>query len=112
MDTSMFARVWLFPMVSIGCILLVLSGLSWARAPAMMSRPAEIWARWSYALYLAHMPVFHVIVWAQGNAQPGNVQGAIARWLAFMAGSLLVAALVERFFERPILQWRDRIVPR
>lgn len=111
-DANAFARVWLFPMVSVGFVFLMLSGLSLAQAPAFIGRPAEVLARWSYALYLAHMPVFHLVVWAQGFAQPGNVQGAVVRWLAFIAGSLCVAAMVERFFERPILQWRDRIVPR
>lgn len=111
-DTNGFARVWLFTMVSVGCTLLVLSRLFWVQVPAIIGRPAEICARWSYALYLAHMPVFHIVVWAQGYAQPGNVQEALIRWTTFIVGSLSVAALVERFFERPILQWRDRVVPR
>lgn len=29
LNTSIFTRVWLFPMVSIGCVLLVISGLTW-----------------------------------------------------------------------------------
>lgn len=111
LDTGIFTRVWLFPMVSIGCVLFVISGLTWIKAPAMIGKPAEIIARWSYALYLAHMPVFHVILWSQRHAQPGNTQEAFIQWAIFIAGSVFVAALVERFFERPILQWRDRIAP-
>lgn len=112
LDINIFTRVWLFPMVSIGCVLLVMSGLTWVQAPAIIGKPAEICARWSYVLYLAHMPVFHVILWSQKHAQPGNPQEAFIRWAIFIAGSVCVAALVERFFERPILRWRDRIAPR
>jgi peptidoglycan/LPS O-acetylase OafA/YrhL len=112
LNTDLFSRVLLFPMVSIGCALLIVSGLDWDRTPAIIGRPAEICARWSYALYLAHMPVFHIILWFLGRAQPGNSQGALIRWVIFIAGSVCVAALVERFVERPTLRWRDRIAPR
>lgn len=110
--SDIFARVWLFPMVSIGCALLVMSGLTWVKAPSFIGSPAEVCARWSYALYLAHMPVFHIIRWSQNHAQPASAQGDLVRWLMFIAGSVCVAAVVERFFERPILGWRDRIAPR
>lgn len=111
LDTDTFTRVWLFPMVSIGCVLFVISGLTLVKSPAIIGKPAEIIARWSYALYLTHMPVFHVILWSQGHAEPGNTQEAFIQWATFIAGSVCVAALVERFFERPILKWRDRIAP-
>jgi len=107
-----FARIWLFPIVSVGCVLVVVSGLRWTNAPAIIGRPIEICARWSYALYLAHMPVFGIILWFQGHAQPGASVGALLRWASFVVGSLCVAALVERFIERPTLRWRDHVVPR
>lgn len=112
LDTSTFGRVLLFPIVSTGCVLLIVSGLRWDSMPAVVGKPVEICARWSYALYLAHMPMFNIILWAQGSAQPGNTLGALARWGAFIAGSVCVAALVEQFVERPTLKWRDRVVPR
>lgn len=112
LNTHIFARVWLFPVVSIGCALLVVCGRGWSNAPAAVGRPVELCARWSYALYLAHMPVFNIILWSEGNAQPGNASGALARWVVFILGSLFAAVLVERFLERPTLRWRDRIAPR
>lgn len=107
-----FARIWLFPIVSIGCLFFVLSGLKWNANHARVASSMEYCARWSYAIYLAHMPVFHLILWSHGPAQQGDVWGAFARWGAFVLGSVAVAALVERFFERPILRWRDRVAPR
>ncbi|SFV01850.1 Peptidoglycan/LPS O-acetylase OafA/YrhL, contains acyltransferase and SGNH-hydrolase domains [Polaromonas sp. YR568] len=112
LNTDVFARVWLFPLVSVGCVLLVVAGLTWHSAPAIIGRPAAICARWSYALYLAHMPVFNIILWSHGNAQPENTFGALVRWGVFIGGSVCAAALVERFVERPTLRWRDRIAPR
>lgn len=112
LDINGFARIWLFPVVSIGCVLLVFSGLTWPRPAAMFGKPIEACARWSYALYLSHMPVFQLVLWSQGHAQPGDIYGAVMRWGVFMMGSVCVAALVERFFERPILRWRDRVAPR
>jgi peptidoglycan/LPS O-acetylase OafA/YrhL len=112
LNSDAFARVWLFPLVSVGCVLLVVSGLAWHHAPAIIARPTEVCARWSYALYLAHMPVFNIILWSQGHAQTGNTFGSLVRWGTFIVGSMCAAALVERFIERPTLQWRDRIVPR
>lgn len=111
-DSSDFARVWLFPLVSAGFGLLVLSGLNWNKAPKWIVDSVESFARRSYAIYLAHMPVFHLIAWVFGQAPRGDVPGALARWVGFMLASIAIAALVERFFERPILLWRDRVIPR
>ncbi|WP_427915509.1 acyltransferase family protein [Ramlibacter sp. MMS24-I3-19] len=110
-DRSNFARVWLFPVVSVGFALFIVSGLKWNNAPQWFKAPAGNIARWSYAIYLAHMPVFHSINWCFGRASEGDVVGAVARWLGFLVLSFAVAALIERFFERPILAWRDHICP-
>lgn len=111
-DGSDFARVWLFALVSAGFALIILSGLKWNDVPVWAVGSAEVFARWSYAIYLAHMPVFHLMTWSFGPVSKGDVAGALARWLGFIVASVAVAALVERFFERPILLWRDQIVPR
>ncbi|MCW5596653.1 MAG: acyltransferase [Rhodocyclaceae bacterium] len=111
-DQGIFFRVFLLPLVSLGFAMAILSGLKAACWPAALSRIANVLARLSYALYLAHMPIFHLIRHYFGDTQPGDMPGAITRWSAFMLGSILVAALVERHFERPILAWRDRAFPR
>lgn len=112
LNSSFFARVWLFPLVSLGCAMMLLSGLRMASPCPLLGRAADYGARLSYALYLAHMPVFHLIMHFSGSTPPGDPSGAVARWVVFWGGSILVAALVERFVERPILAWRDRRIPR
>nr|WP_256387508.1 acyltransferase [Polaromonas sp. A23] len=111
-DSSYFARVWLFPMVSLGFSLLLLGGLDWNKAPAWARAFTDTVARWSYSLYLAHMPVFHLIYWCFGSTPEGDLEGALVRWLGFILASLAIAALVERFFERPVLVVRDKFIPR
>lgn len=111
-NASDFSRVWLFPLVSLGCAMTVLAGISAARPAALLDRATHYCARLSYALYLAHMPVLYGILHFTGHTPAGDGSGALFRWSAFIIGSLLVAALVERTIERPILDWRDRTVPR
>ncbi len=110
-DQGIFFRVFLLPLVSLGFAMAILSGLKTVCWPSALSRNANILARLSYALYLTHMPIFHLIRHYSGDTQPGDVHGAITRWSTFMFGSILLAALVERHFERPILAWRDRAFP-
>jgi peptidoglycan/LPS O-acetylase OafA/YrhL len=111
LNSSFIARVWLFPLVSMGCALMLLSGLRGGRPWPLLDRAANYGARLSYALYLAHMPVFHLIMHFSGSTSPGDPSGAVARWVAFWGGSIIIAALVERFVERPILAWRNRKFP-
>lgn len=112
LNDSDFSRIWLFPLVSLGCAMTILSGIGTRRPPACLDRTANYCARQSYALYLAHMPVLHVILHFSGSTPVNDGFGAFIRWMTFIVGSLLVAAVVERMVERPILEWRDRAFPR
>jgi peptidoglycan/LPS O-acetylase OafA/YrhL len=58
------------------------------------------------------MPVFHLITHFAGSTAPDDLFGAVTRWASFFVGSCFVAALVERRVEHPILEWRDRVIPR
>jgi peptidoglycan/LPS O-acetylase OafA/YrhL len=112
LDESSFLRIWLFPLASLGCALTLVAGINSLVSNSMIARIANAGARQSYALYLAHMPVFHLIMHFSGPTQQGDTAGAVSRWLLFLTGSLLVSALVERSVERPILAWRDHAIPR
>lgn len=112
LNDSIFLRVWLFPLASLGCALTLMSGINSVKTCSSRVSIAIFCARQSYALYLAHMPIFHLILHFAGPTQPGDAAGALTRWLVFLAGSLLLAAVVERTFERPILAWRDRAISR
>lgn len=110
-NDSFFARVWLFPLVSFGFALVILAGLRTSAPSPIFGRATRLVARLSYAMYLAHMPIFHLVMRYFGSAHSGDIYGALARWMIFFIGSLCAAALVERLVERPILTWRDRFFP-
>lgn len=110
-NNNSFARVLLFPLVSFGCAMAILAGLRTPSTSSTFKRSTNIVARLSYAMYLAHMPIFHLVMHYFGNAQSGDIYGAFSRWIIFFIGSICVAALIERLVERPILKWRDRTFP-
>jgi len=96
-------HVALLPLVNLAAALAIL-----ALAGALPRwRPAAALARWSYGLYLFHLPIFTVAgPLAQGTAFAGLPAFALS-----FALSLALAALSWRWFERPILAWRDRRLP-
>lgn len=110
-DNSDFYRIALFPMASCSGAFLLLAVLNKVPPSRRIAMGAEFVARRSYALYLGHMPVLYCI---NHFLQPSTTDtgGALARWLLFFAGSILIASVVERWVERPILAWRDRVIPR
>lgn len=73
--------------------------LAWA-ARAMVHRVAV----WSYALYLIHKPLGHLLsrhVWPQGASPWGLLALTVAL-------SLAISWLLCRVVERPFMAWRDR----
>lgn len=77
------------------------------------------WCGWqplatgSYTLYLTHMMMIPVAaVFADAIPSAGGSPGS--RWLAFLPWyvvlSALSAFLLHRFVEKPVLDWRDRIL--
>lgn len=110
-DSSLFYRIGLFTLTSASAALLLLSGYRRARLPKPVSGISTSVARWSYALYLSHMPVIYLINFVWGTS-PAHLTSAATRWIIFVLGSFGLAILVERLCERPILAWRDRVIPR
>jgi peptidoglycan/LPS O-acetylase OafA/YrhL len=87
--------------------LLVASALSPASPLARWRVPgAQTLALWSYALYLTHKAVGHVVAQALPVGTPPALVLA-----AVTAACLAVAALLYLGVERPVMRWRDRHVP-
>ncbi|MBU3736918.1 MAG: acyltransferase [Methylobacterium sp.] len=109
LDQDFIARVWLFPVTSLSFALLLLAGLWTVRAPQRGGPLIQTCARSSYALYLSHMPVFYLMAAIAGYPGEEDPAGAAARWVFYIVASLMLANAVERWFERPVLTWRDRV---
>ncbi len=102
-----FLRAGLFPVTSLGCMLL----LPWfcevrTRGGAFCFAVTRI-SRWSYSMYLCHAPLMFLISSCWKHFFPDN------RWLPVKGGVWLAAvfalsALLFRFFEKPMMDLRDR----
>jgi peptidoglycan/LPS O-acetylase OafA/YrhL len=112
-DTDLFARTGLFSLISASFAALLPLAANWQRSglPAPIESAVRRLARWSYALYLCQLAVMRVMdATFAGRAQ--TFAGCLLQALMFMALSIACAALVYRFFEAPILRWRDRLTRR
>ncbi len=93
----------LIDLASLGAILGLL-GLSPDRA-SVFAAAIRFGSRTSYGLYLIHVPIFYIVT-VHAAGWPPAAQCALALGI-----SLLLAGLLYRLFEAPILAWRDRRLP-
>ncbi len=91
-------------MMMVGAIL-VTSGRAW-RITSFLGALGSF----SYSIYLWHMPVH---AWGNSaiDALGGDAVGYGIRMLAYVAGSLLVGALLSKMIELPVVRMRDRLFP-
>jgi peptidoglycan/LPS O-acetylase OafA/YrhL len=72
--------------------------------------PALVWlGQVSYGAYLFHIPVTRVVV---RLIPPDSAAGAILFLAATLAATLLIAAAVHRWIERPAILWGQRLTRR
>ncbi|HEX4479482.1 MAG TPA: acyltransferase [Rudaea sp.] len=108
-DTSFFARTGLFSLISISFAAWLPAASTWRSSgvPDAVERAVRRVARWSYALYLSQLTTLRVFEGLGfGNAQ--NFAMCLAQALLFATFAMASAAFVYRFFEAPILRWRNR----
>jgi peptidoglycan/LPS O-acetylase OafA/YrhL len=95
----------LIDLASLGAILGLLG--VWSPRAGVFAGAIRFGSRTSYALYLFHVPLFYeVTVFAPAWLPAGAAQAALAFGLV-----LVLAGLSYRWFEAPILAWRDRCLP-
>ncbi|MEL7238332.1 MAG: acyltransferase, partial [Planctomycetota bacterium] len=111
-----------YPMIALGSACLVL--WAWLRSvegqaspakPDLATRFAAATGRWSYCVYLFHMPFTVqplksvVLPWATEHFGDVGLVGAL---LAYFAASILLGAVAHAAIERPGLWLRERLIPR
>jgi peptidoglycan/LPS O-acetylase OafA/YrhL len=106
---DLFARTGLFSLFSASFAAFLPLAATWrpARIAAPVERAVRAIARWSYALYLCQLGIMRVLN-ARWLGHGETFAACLAQAIAFVAISLACAAFVYRFFEAPILRWRDR----
>ncbi len=100
LNSSHFARTGYFIITSLS-VLCVLPALSeWKSASGALAKGITWISLWSYSLYLCQLPVRSLLLHWIGIGHLGSTM--------YLCGSLLVAALCYRFFERPMTALRER----
>jgi len=109
-DHNLFARTLMFSLVLASFALLMPRAAEWrvSGLPAWVERAIRHLAAWSYSLYLCQLAVIRVLTQVLGW-QPKTVLGCFVEAIVYITLATAIAAFTYRFFERPILRWRDRI---
>ena len=108
-DTSFFARTGLFSLKSASLAALLPMAALWTRsnlAPAIEMGVRSL-ARWSYSLYLCQLAVLRVM-FGLGAGKGNSFAVCLLQAICFVVLSIVVSAIVYRYFEAPILNLRDR----
>ncbi len=112
-DTSFFARTFLFNLIPLSFAAFLPIAAHWKRCglPRLAELAVTKLALWSYALYVSHLGLLRLLLGTFGwkGATPFECLGQA---LAFAALAIVLAALVYRLYERPLLQLRDAIAPK
>lgn len=106
-DQSYFTRTWLFPITSIGCAGLILTGIYSIQLPKWLTWLSSKIARLSYSVYLVNLPVLAAINHIFGA---GQLSGYV-KWLMYISLTFLFSSITYRLIERPFLRYRDRVIP-
>ena len=105
-------RALFFSLISAGfaALLPLCERLDGSSVPVPLAKATHRMALWSYALYLTNLPVQRVmILFGIGATAPSS---SIVLALAFVVTSIAWAAATYRWFERPIMDRRDRVAER
>jgi peptidoglycan/LPS O-acetylase OafA/YrhL len=108
---SLYPSLFLFPMVSIGFGLIVVSAISPKSFLYNLRSPSLGWvATLSYSLYLSHKIVFHVAQeWLRGPGVPAD--GPVMMFVC-LASAVGFALLMHLAIERPAFRLRDWLLAR
>ena len=109
-DTNFFARTFWFSLTSASFAAFLPMASQWVRSglPGVVEASVLAIARWSYAVYLCQLAVVRTI--ALAAPKPSTFFGCLTLALSVIVISIVCAATVYRFYERPFLRLRDRLM--
>ncbi|HUG10128.1 MAG TPA: acyltransferase [Opitutaceae bacterium] len=109
LDQSYFAKTWLFCLIPFGFALLLPWGANaTASAGRWLVRGVQRVALWSYALYLINLPVGYVLIHRTDGWYERSAFNGWAATVAYWVVCLGLSAVVYRWFERPMMNLRER----
>ncbi len=109
-DTS-FAQhqVRFLAATGVAVIMLLIAALGRAAAPThrlLTTRPSVAIGRWSYGIYLWHLPLIFILA---EHLDPARGVGGTVLWFALVLGiTIPLSAATYRWVERPVIAWAKR----
>ncbi len=103
---------WLLTMVPLGSALILPRASRLQPSAGWWSAAVTSVSKWSYSIYLCHLPILLLLLDALHDGNRGPVGKVLVR-AAAVAATITLSALLYRFFEKPILDLtpRDRFAP-
>ena len=103
---AFYSQVISFSLAPIACMLLLPLAESWRETSLRFSGAIGFISRISYSLYLIHLALVAEVI--RKNFPPtGGVDG-ILKYIVYLAVSISVAALLYRYFEKPVMDLREK----
>jgi peptidoglycan/LPS O-acetylase OafA/YrhL len=107
---SFFARTFRFNLVSLGFALLLPAAAGWTRAHEnIASWSVRKIALWSYAMYLAHLPIFTLIDRYLFPAWQKSIFQAFGFFALELGATIMFSGLLYRFFEVRCTRLREPV---
>ena len=105
-DQLGWGQVFAYPVVDIGCLLLVLGALEGGLAARFLGlQPLRYLGKISFGIYVYHVAISHSLrAWLRGA-------GLGEPWLVFavtLVATCIAAAVSYEIFEKPFLRWKER----
>jgi len=104
-----FAKTLLFSVISLGASFLLPFCDQWRVSKEnIITHSFRQTALWSYSLYLCHLSVLLIVESVFPLLDRQAIPLSIAAWFAFYILSFAIAGFLYRYFEKPIMDLRER----
>lgn len=108
LNTSFFAKFWLFPLTSLSICGVLLLGLH-VRLPRLLGGAIGFIARISYSMYLSNIAVLLVMIRLLGFGE--STYDKLLRISIFFGLVIIVSTITYYLIEKSFLRMRDRFFP-
>ncbi|WP_440973094.1 acyltransferase family protein [Pseudomonas koreensis] len=107
LNESIFVRIFIFNIASLGCAALIVLGMN-ATIPLAIDKVLARIARWSFSAYLTNLPVLLAI--RHFLPAPESATACSLQWLLYVSLTFFSAFLIYELYERRFLALRERLL--
>lgn len=104
---SLYMQGPFLSLIPIAVMLFLPAANAWRSAGGLISRSVEHISKISYSMYLINLALVAEVI--RDNFPPEGGMDGIMKYLVFWVVVITVSTLLYRFFEKPVMDLRDRI---